>query len=66
MSDPEQFSYRTTRDGRVFISWRGRQMKVLAGKRAHRLAASLSEADPQDRQVLLARATGNFRRGTER
>ena len=64
-SDP--FSYRVTKDGRVLISRGGRQVVVLAGAKADRLAAELAAAaDEQAEQLLLARATGNYRRGNER
>jgi hypothetical protein len=40
---------------------------VLAGRPAERLALELSRAiDENARQLLLARATGNYKRGNER
>ena len=64
--DDRPFSYRVTKDRRVLVSYRGRQVTVVAGKAAERLIPSLETADEEARQHLLARVTGNFKRGTER
>ena len=63
--EDDPFSYRVTKDGRVLVSRGGRLVVTVAGARAERLAALLGEDDTQD-QELLARATGNYRRGNER
>jgi hypothetical protein len=63
--EDEPFDYTITKDGRVRISWRSKVVTTVSGTAASRLAASLADADPQRTQHLLARATGNFRRGNE-
>jgi hypothetical protein len=63
-SDP--FDHRVTKDGRVLVSRGGRTVAVLAGPSAARLVTRLAGADEPARQHLLARATGNYRRGNER
>jgi hypothetical protein len=64
VSDP--FDHRRTKDGRVLISRGGRQVTTVAGAAAARLAKAIDEAsDDAAIQQLLARATGNYRRGTE-
>ena len=60
------FSYRTRKDGTVAIFWNNRPATVLAGMLAERFLAAVPEADEQERQLLMARATGNFKRGNER
>jgi hypothetical protein len=60
------FSYTVTKDGRVRIAFRGRHVVTVAGPRAGRLSAQLASADGEEAQQLLARATGNFKRGNER
>ena len=60
------FTWRATGDGRVLVSWQGRPVKTVTGERARRLLDQLNAATPEEQQLLLARATGNFRRGTER
>lgn len=63
--EDDPFSYRITKDGRVLISRGGRQVTVVAGSAAAALIAKLG-ADPDQDQQLLARVTGNYRRGNER
>ncbi len=63
--DEEAFSYLATGDGRVFVRWQGRPVAAIAGHDAARLIAQLQSADAPERQKLLARATGNFKRGNE-
>ncbi len=62
----EPFSYRTSKDGQVFISWAGRQVRTLRGNDATRLLARLSALEPAAQQLVLAKVTGNFKRGNER
>jgi hypothetical protein len=60
-----QFAYRLVKDGRVRISHRDRHVVTLAGERAAAFRAALEE-DGADEQLLMARVTGNFKRGNER
>ncbi|HWI74383.1 MAG TPA: hypothetical protein VNT55_20655 [Baekduia sp.] len=60
-----QFAYRLVKDGRVRISHRDRHVVTLAGERAAAFRAALQE-DGADEQLLMARVTGNFKRGNER
>ncbi len=60
------FGYAVTKDGRVRISYGPRVVTTVAGAAASKLIASLRAADEQAVQQLLARATGNFKRGNER
>ena len=66
MSDAEQFSYRVTNDGRVRIAFHGRHVVTVAGSRADRLGNDLAGASREHAQLLLAKATGNFKHGNER
>lgn len=47
----------------VVISHHGRRATVLRGSAAERFLAALERGDPQQ---LMARATGNYKRGNER
>ncbi|MDP9143776.1 MAG: hypothetical protein M3N43_03625 [Actinomycetota bacterium] len=60
------FDYRTTKDGRLRVNFRGRHVVTLAGGHAQRLGRRLEGASPEAVQLLLAKATGNFKRGNER
>lgn len=61
----DPFSYRVTKDRRILVSRGGRLIVSLAGAKAERLLGMLG-ADSAQNQELLARATGNYRRGNER
>lgn len=60
------FGYRATRDGKVFISWQGRDVTVLKGAAASRFIDRVSGASERDAQLEMARATGHFKHGNER
>jgi hypothetical protein len=60
------FSYRTRKDGTVAIFWNNRRATVLSGMLAERFLQAAPEASEEERQQLMARATGNFKRGNER
>lgn len=60
------FSHQITKDGRVRISHRGRVVTTLAGKEARQFIIRLETADACQAQHLMARATGNYKRGNER
>ncbi len=61
------FTALLTKDERVMVTRDGRTVATLAGRPAERLALALSRAcDEDERQLLLARATGNYKRGNER
>ena len=65
----EQFSYRITKSGKVFVYWHGENGKreiVMKGARAERLIRELPATDNEQQQLALARATGNFKRGNVR
>jgi hypothetical protein len=60
------FDWQAARYGRVRITWRGRVVTTLAGAAAARFVRQAEGADEETVQSLLARATGNFKRGNER
>ena len=61
------FSALVTGDDRVLVSCDGRQVVALAGTDARRVIDRLERAeDEQAEQLVLAKATGNFKRGNER
>ncbi|NUT06708.1 MAG: hypothetical protein HOV76_24850 [Hamadaea sp.] len=62
MPAPSGFDYLVRADGTVVITHRGRASTTLRGGRA---AEFLAEVD-DDPQEVMARWTGNYRRGNER
>ncbi|MCW6008013.1 hypothetical protein K1W54_26225 [Micromonospora sp. CPCC 205371] len=63
MPAPEGFEYTTRAGGEVIITHRGRPATTLRGDRAARFLAEVDDDDPQE---VMARWTGNYRRGNER
>lgn len=64
--DEDVFTWRRTKDGKVLISSEGRLVTTVAGAQAQKLLARLDGADRLEVQHILARATGNYKRGNER
>ena len=64
--DEATFTYRTSKEGKVFISWHGRQVTTLNGAAARKFIAAIAAADEHQAQLLMARATGHFKHGNER
>lgn len=59
------FDYRITQSGEIHVSRGGRTVTVVRGQAAAKLATQLGQ-DPAADQLLLAKATGNYKRGNER
>ena len=64
--DEEIFAYRITKDGKVFISYEGKQVVTLSGKRAEEFVRKIQNAEGKDAQLIMAKVTGNFKRGNEK
>ena len=62
----EPFAYRVTKDGTIFIAWHGKTVTTLRGKAAERFLAAVHDLDDRAAQLLMAKATGHFKHGTER
>lgn len=60
------FAYRMRKNGDVVITHHGRQAAVLKGKAATAFMGRASRGNEQDAQQVMARVTGNYRRGNER
>ncbi len=61
------FTAVVTRDERVLVSHDGRQVVALAGADARKVIERLEVAENEEaEQMVLAKATGNFKRGNER
>lgn len=62
----EIFDWRATKDGKVFISFKGRQVTTLTGRQADKFLNRIESADARGAQLLMARATKNFKHGNKR
>jgi hypothetical protein len=62
----QPFSYLETKDGRLQLFCRNKLASTLKGKQATSLPLRLQSSDAAQAQVLMARATGQFKFGNER
>jgi hypothetical protein len=62
----EPFSWLARADGAIVIRYRQAPVTLLRGRIAERFATRMASADGATAQQLMARATGNFKRGNER
>ena len=63
MASPDGFSWSRRKNGDVVISPHGRLAATIRGQRADDFVA---EVETTDGQELMARLTGNYKRGNER
>lgn len=61
----EIFSYRASKE-KVFITWHGKPVMTLKGKEAARFLSKIDGLEGQAAQLVMAKITGNFKRGNER
>lgn len=62
----EPFTFVHSKDGRARISYNGRVVTTLAGETADKISRRLANASSREAQLIMAKATGNFKRGNER
>ncbi|MFZ0014255.1 MAG: PucR family transcriptional regulator, partial [Acidimicrobiia bacterium] len=63
VGNPSGFEYSVRKNGDVVISHHGRPATTLCGVSATKFLQRIESRDPQE---VMARATGNYRRGNER
>ena len=64
--EEEVFTYRITKDKKVFISWHGKQVTILGGRKAEVFISDIENANGKDAQLIMAKATGHFKHGNEK
>jgi hypothetical protein len=62
----EPFSYQSRADGSIVVRYHEAPVTLLRGRAAERFTTRMSGADAAMAQQLMARVTGNFKRGNER
>jgi hypothetical protein len=62
----EIFGYRASKDGKVFITWHGKAVKTLKDGAAKSFLKKIGSAGNLQAQLIMAKLTGNFKRGNER
>ncbi len=63
MGDANGFAWTRRKNGDVVVEHHGRRAAVLRGRRADDFLADVGSGDDQE---LMARVTGNYKRGNER
>jgi hypothetical protein len=66
MPAPSGFALESRKSGEIVITHRGKIAAVLRGRAAERLIGRIERSDEIAAQHLMARATGDYRRGNER
>lgn len=65
--EEEVFTYRVTKNNMVFIDFQGKQVTILKGKEAEKILKRIDQASTDHEvQLILAKVTGNFKRGNEK
>ena len=64
--DKEPFSYKITKDKKVFLYWHEKQVTILRGKESERFIANIKNVDIKEAQLIMAKITGNFKHGNEK
>lgn len=64
--EDEVFSYKINKDKKVFIYWYGKPVKTLNGNKAEDFIAEIEGVEGKKAQLIMAKATGNFKRGNEK
>ena len=60
------FTYQVIKSGKIFIFWSGKCIKILDGNVAQKFMAKIDGLDEENVQLVMAKETGNFKRGNER
>jgi hypothetical protein len=64
--DEEPFSYKVSKDNKVFIFWYDKQIMILKGKESEKFLSRIQNANSKEAQLVLAKVTGNFKHGNEK
>ena len=64
--DDGAFEHRRRKGGTIIVSYYGRPVTTLRDGEAAKFAARVEGLDDREAQLLMARVTGNFKRGNER
>ena len=64
--DEKIFTYRITKDKKVFILFNGKQVTTLSNNKAEEFITKITGKDEKDAQLIMAKATGHFKHGNEK
>ncbi|EJS58391.1 hypothetical protein [Bacillus nitratireducens] len=64
--DDMMFHYRVTKNNIVSIEYYGKQITILKGNDAEKFLNKINRANNEkEKQLIMAKITGNFKRGNE-
>jgi len=66
MVNSTTFTYQVTKSGKVLLFWGGKHIKILDGNAAQKFLTKIDGLDEEGFQMVMAKETGNFKRGNER
>lgn len=65
--DDKMFHYRITKNNILLIEYYGKQIMALKGNDAEKFLNKINHANnDKEKQLIMAKITGNFKRGNER
>jgi hypothetical protein len=64
--DESPFAFEVSKDKNVFIFWRGKRVTILKEKISDRFLERIRNTDQKEAQLIMAKVTGNFKRGNEK
>lgn len=64
--EEKPFSYRQYKNGNVSVFYEGKAVTILKGKNAQKFSSQVENTTEFEAQMLMAKITGNFKRGNER
>ncbi|WOO34738.1 hypothetical protein R2R35_13100 [Anaerocolumna sp. AGMB13020] len=64
--DEIPFTFEVSKDKKVFIFWYGKRVTILKEKDSNRFLERIRNANQKEAQLIMAKVTGNFKRGNEK
>lgn len=64
--EEKPFSFRQYKNGNISIYYNEKEVTILKGKSAQKFSSQIENANEFDGQMIMAKITGNFKRGNER
>ncbi|MBP1753859.1 MAG: hypothetical protein H6Q59_257 [Firmicutes bacterium] len=64
--DEEPFSYKVSKDKKVFLYWHCKLVMILKEKDSKKFLERIENAELKEAQLIMAKITGNFKHGNEK
>ncbi|BCN28847.1 hypothetical protein [Anaeromicropila herbilytica] len=60
------FSYKLCKNKKIIVYWHQKEVKMLNAKEGIKFLEKISIADDFEKQLIMAKITGNFKHGNEK